>query len=690
MPKAKLTAGKLLTEDLARSGLTTAQGLALGMRQLTAAETTALGANFKPLTSLYIPYWDAVDPTQPQCFAPGWPAFYRVRYLGEPNGFAKLTGQKPTRYMQAGDVGLCAYFTRGTDWRTLLSDPDKPLIITEGEKKAAKACLCGLPTIGLGGVWSWRSADMSLFFIPCLERVAWARRNVYIVYDSDSRTNPDINQALRKLAEELCLRGALPHIATLPEVYEDGRKTGLDDFLAAGHSLAPVLATAEPLTTARALWGMNSSVAYIRDPGLIITRNNNARISPAAFKEHLYAAETCAERKLDAETGRVSLKRVSVAATWLRWPLRAEAARLTYLPGQARGEVSVDGATHYNVWSGWGAQPKKGGLKPFLTLLDHLFMDTPPEEKTWFTRWLAYPLQHPGTKLFTAAVMFGTRHGTGKSLVGLTMGCIYGANFSEISQADLESGFNEWAVGKQFVLGDDVTGSDRRAHADLLKKLITQKELRVNQKFVPSYTVPDCLNYYFTSNHPDAFFLEDDDRRYFVHEVTQPPLEQAYYTAYGAWLRDGGAAALFDWLLKYDLGDFNPAAPALRTVAKDMMTLDVKSDVGSWVARLLRDPATMLRVGDCIMREDLFTNRQLLTLYDPSGRTSCTANGLGRELRRAGVPQVLRGVQIRTADGPDRYYILRNAERWLKATLTEVKAHVSAGGKVVTTPRKKT
>ena len=151
------------------------------------------------------------------------------------------------------------------------------------------------------------------------------------------RVNNNYLCALHKLAEELCLRGALPHIAALPESYEDGRNTGLEDFLAAGHVLEPVLASAEPLTTARALWGMNGSVVYVRDPGLIITRNNNARVSPAAFKEHLYAAETCAERKLDAATGRVSLKRVSVAAAWLRWPLRAEAARLTYLPGQAQG-----------------------------------------------------------------------------------------------------------------------------------------------------------------------------------------------------------------------------------------------------------------------------------------------------------------------------------------------------------------
>ena len=58
-------------------------------------------------------------------------------------------------------------------------------------------------------------------------------------------------------------------------------------------------------------------------------------------------------------------------------------------------------------------------------------------------------------------------------------------------------------------MGDDVTGSDKRADADFLKKLITQKELRVNVKYLPAYTVKDCINYFFTANHPDSFFLED-------------------------------------------------------------------------------------------------------------------------------------------------------------------------------------
>src|SRR5690606_17830809 len=153
----------------------------------------------------------------------------------------------------------------------------------------------------------------------------------------------------------------------------------------------------------------------------------------------------------------------------------------------------------------------------------------------------------PGVKMFSSAVVYGIKHGTGKSLIGYTLGRIYGKNFTEIKQKDLHSQFNEWAEARQFVMGDDITGSDKRHDADILKTLITQQELRINPKYVSSYVVPDCINYFFTSNQPDAFFLEDDDRRFFVHEVKVGPLPEEFYMDYELWLHTGGAAAVFHY-----------------------------------------------------------------------------------------------------------------------------------------------
>jgi len=674
---------ELAEAKLASSGLTLEDAKRLGIDVLSAQETAALHGSFRPRPSIRFSYVDPRDgsPLRPW---PSWPAFYRLRYLGEePKGFEDQAGKKPMRYVQEPDSGLCAYFPALVDWPSVVGDPDVPLIITEGELKAAKACKEGYPAVGLGGVYSYRSSKLGLSFLDELEAVVWVKRHVYIVYDSDFKTNEMVCQALNDLAEELMRRGAMPHVVTLPDVV-DGAKTGLDDYLvsvADPDALANLLRErSQPLTIARALWKLNAEVVYVRDPGFVLVQETNQKLAPGAFKDHAYAAEEHCEQVLRAD-GSVSLKPVSAAAAWLRWPLRREAWGMTYAPGKPK---FIEGATpkesRWNAWHGWGVTPaettKACDVKPFLDLVDHLFTGSDPEAKRWFLQWLAYPLQNPGVKMFSCCLLYGIHHGTGKSLIGYTMKRLYGRNFAEIKQKDIHGDNNGWAENKQFVLGDDITGSDSRHDADVLKSLITQEEMRINIKYVPQFEVPDCINYYFTSNQPDAFFMEDNDRRNFVHEVIVGPLPREFYVAYKCWLDGEGPSLLFRWLLGLDLGGFDPHGPAFETVAKRKMISDVKSDVGAWVHRLRTDPEAVLRVGQATVPGDLFTNRQLLALYDPEGRTRTTANGLGRELRRAGVLQVCGGAPVKGPEGQDRYYIVRNAERWATATQAEVSRYL--------------
>ena len=139
-----------------------------------------------------------------------------------------------------------------------------------------------------------------------------------------------------------------------------------------------------------------------------------------------------------------------------------------------------------------------------------------------------------------------------------------------------------------------------------------------------------------------------------------------------------GPSKLHRWLLGVDLGDFNPAAPAYYTQAKDRMIADTQSDVGTWVRQLLATPDAFLRVGEVKLTKDLYTNKELLRLYDPEQRGRLTANGLGRELKRAGARQVLGGAPVKGPDGSlDRYYAVRNVDHWLAAELAAVREHLA-------------
>lgn len=667
---------ELMAVKLAESGLDAADGKRLGMRALTAAQTAKLDAAFQLLPSLLIPYTDAKGKAT---------GLYRIRYLEKPTGFAAATKKGPQRYAQPTGTDPGIYFTPGHDWSSVLSSAD-PLHITEGELKAACACKHGFPTIGLGGVWSWKSARKGEAMLPALKAVSWKNRSVYVTFDSDAATNPQVAKAQAALCDALCDLGAQPYLVQLPPL-QPGQKTGLDDLIvgAGPESYEEALQVATPYAAARDMWALNREVAYVRDPGIVVEIEGGLRMTPAAFISHAYANRHYYEQTVRKD-GSVALVKKPLAKGWLEWPQRAELARLTYSPGEPR--ITADGG--YNFWRGWGCEPKKGDVSLWRQLLEFLFKGD-VEAMRWFERWCAYPLQHPGIKMYSTAVVWGVATGTGKSLVGYSLGRIYGDNFTEIDEDQLGGSFNEWAQNKQFIMGDDVTSSQsRNLLADRIKSMITRENFRVNAKHLPTYVVPDRINYYFTSNHPDAFFVEDYDRRFFVHEVVGESLDRSFYQRYDDWLRSGRMApALFDHLLRLDLGSFDPRAPAHETQAKRLMVLDGKSDLGSWVARLKQDPDSALRVGDAAVRGDLFAAEELLRLYDPDGRSRATANGMGRELKRSGFRLVNGGTTVRTPSGPRRLYAVRNRERWAKARPHEAPAHAAEhkGGSVEKKPK---
>jgi hypothetical protein len=152
---------------------------------------------------------------------------------------------KPVKYETPPNVRMaldCHPFAR--PW---LADPARPLFITEGLRKADAAVSHGLCCLALLGVWNWRgrNAHGGLTALPDWESVALNGRRTYIVFDSDVMLKLHVHQALARLKAFLESRGAQVALIYLPPG-EDGAKVGLDDYLAAGHSAADLLALATP------------------------------------------------------------------------------------------------------------------------------------------------------------------------------------------------------------------------------------------------------------------------------------------------------------------------------------------------------------------------------------------------------------------------------------------------------------
>jgi len=131
--------------------------------------------------------------------------------------------------------------------RQWIGDPSRPLLITEGVRKADAAVSKGLCCIALLGVWNWRGTNEhgGKTALADWEHIALNNRLVYICFDSDVMTKPEVHSALARLKAFLESKGARVLLIYLPP--SDGAaKVGLDDYLAAGHSVDELLALSSP------------------------------------------------------------------------------------------------------------------------------------------------------------------------------------------------------------------------------------------------------------------------------------------------------------------------------------------------------------------------------------------------------------------------------------------------------------
>lgn len=198
----------------------------------------------------------------------------------------------------------------------------------------------------------------------------------------------------------------------------------------------------------------------------------------------------------------------------------------------------------------------------------------------WLTRWLAYPLQHVGAKLDTAVLMHSTMEGSGKSLLfGDIMRPIYGEYGATVGQVQLESAWSQWQSNKLYGLFEEVVSRDQRYNqTGKIKHMVTGKTVRIESKFMNGWEEANYMNAVFLSNEILPWPIGENDRRMLVlwPEKTLPEKAQKRI---GWELANGGVEAFYQYLLDFDLGDFDERTRPPRTPARQRL---VELSRASW------------------------------------------------------------------------------------------------------------
>ena len=212
--------------------------------------------------------------------------------------------------------------------------------------------------------------------------------------------------------------------------------------------------------------------------------------------------------------------------------------------------------------------------KPITDLLLHL-CEGNRNVYEWVLRWLAIPLQQPGTKLDTALIFHGEIQGAGKSLFfDRIMTRIYGDYSVTLGQGQLESQYNDWVSNKLYALFEEIfSGSDRYSQMGMVKQLITGNTIYISKKFMSGWQQDNFVNAIFLSNNMMPLSLEQNDRRHVVCYPLQKIPEPLLKTVSDA-LDDTDEKMIrsfYTLLMMTDLKDQTAHTPAIMTSSKKQL-----------------------------------------------------------------------------------------------------------------------
>ncbi len=595
----------LAVADLARSGIVPKEAAKLGLFAVENARAQSCFPELRAEPALVIPYFNLDG--SPITFDRDGEAFpfVRLRYLGEQTSRQGFTGpSRNGKYAQPARSGVHAYFPPCRPWLEIAKDPREPILLVEGEKKAARLALEGFNAIGIGGCWNFRrpgGLEGIKELVPELECIVWEGRDVRLALDGDAATNASIAAAEGQLALELGLnRGAHVFQIRFP-AGADGQRQGADDYIqSAGVEAFEKLALAAPkMREADAFVAeLNREYAVICISGkTFIMREehdgtlNRRRLSYFSRRDFdLLLANRMVANPNDPT------KRAPLAKVWVEHPHRRQ-----YQGGLTLAPLRDVPDGVFNLWRGFSVEPTPGDWS---LMNDHLRENICAGDQDCFDyalNWMARMVQHPGEPGQVAVVLRGGR-GVGKGVVASALGRLINDHFIHATQADHVTGkFNGHLQDCVYLFGDEAFFAGNPAHEKILNGLITESTRLSEQKFQNAVTVPNYVHLILSTNSDFAVPAATDERRYFVLDVPDHPHKQdtTYFGRIADQMGAGGYSAMLYDLQQRDISKFDvrrvPQTAALADQKRH--TLHARGGTVAWLQDVLT-AGTIKHMGD--------------------------------------------------------------------------------------------
>lgn len=282
------------------------------------------------------------------------------------------------------------------------------------------------------------------------------------------------------------------------------------------------------------------------------------RTLTTAFKEIRRNQEIRLPTGKTDENGKREYEQVPEVELWWRSPIRrAYPGGLRLIPtGPCPKDI-------YNLWKGFGVQPAKGDCAPVLNFILAVVCNNNLQSFDYLMGWLAYGVQYPERQAEVAVVMRGGK-GIGKGTLGKIMKRIFGSHALQITNVKhLTGNFNGHLRSTLLLFADEAFWARDKAGESVLKGLVTEPTLTIEQKSIDVYPVPNRLKIIMASNAEWVVPASGDERRFFVLDVSDKHQgDHEYWASMNSAIQsDECLGAFLAHLQKYDLSNFNIRNP---------------------------------------------------------------------------------------------------------------------------------
>ena len=221
----------------------------------------------------------------------------------------------------------------------------------------------------------------------------------------------------------------------------------------------------------------------------------------------------------------------TIAEIWFAYTERRKVDNVIFVP---RPEEHIEQTEYpsFNLYRGAGvtrAQAKRWAdahpnwleqLQPWLDHVEQILCRCNKEHTAYLLGWVASVVQKPWIKTGVGVVLQG-QQGSGKSLFVDGIGQIIGTEhyLPVHDPKDVLGDYTHLLRACILLFMDESLWAGDKASEQQLKKLITQPQHRVHEKFLSSVMVASFLNLIFATNNDWAVPVEASDRRFFALTV---------------------------------------------------------------------------------------------------------------------------------------------------------------------------